>query len=119
MSAMSKVAATNASALDDERQLDHLLYDEYVRGFDELPVLNDAVSIPPPRRAPRSFVRGERRSLRGEERPDSYSLREAKLTELERLYLEYAAPKPVRRKPKQRARKKGSGRKGKRAASVA
>ena len=116
---MNKAAATNASVLDDEARVDHSLYDEYVRGFDEVPVLNDAVSIPLPRPAPRSFVHGERRSLRGEERPDSYSSREADLTELERLYLEYAAPKPVRRKPTQRARKKGSGRKSKRAASVA
>jgi hypothetical protein len=64
-------------------------------------------------------VRGERRSLRGEERPDSYSLREASLAEIELQYREYVAPKPVGRKPKKRAAKKSNGRKSRRAARTA
>lgn len=116
---MKKAAGRSPSGLDDERRVNHVLYDEYVRGFDEVPVLNDAVRIPPPRPVPRSFVRGERPSLRGEERPDSYSLREADAAELEGLYLEYVAPKPAGRKPKKRAAKKSNGRKRKRAASAA
>jgi hypothetical protein len=115
----NRVAATSASTPDDEQRVNHSLYDEYVRGFDEVPVLNDAVSVPPrPPRLP-SFVRGERRSWRNEERPDSYWLREASRAELEQLYREYAAPKPVGRKPKKRATKKSSGRKRKRAARTA
>jgi hypothetical protein len=118
-SVMKKAAGTSASGLDDERSVNHSLYEEYVRGFDEVPVLNDAVSVPPRPPRPPSFVRGERRSLRGEERPDSYSLREAGVAELERLYLEYVAPKPVRRKSKKPGTKKSNGRKSKRAARVA
>ncbi|HJR69365.1 MAG TPA: hypothetical protein VKA43_04950 [Gammaproteobacteria bacterium] len=109
----------SSSTADDERGINHSLYDEYVRGFDEVPVLNDAVSVPPRPPRPPSFVRGERRSLRGEERPDSYSLREASLAEIELLYREYAAPKPVGRKPRKRAAKKSNGRKSRRAASTA
>ncbi len=116
---MNRTAATSGSAPDDERRVNHLLYDEYVLGFDEVPVLLDAVSIPPRQPRPPSFVRGERRSWRSEERPDSYSLREASFAELERLYGEYVAAQPVRRKPKKRAAKKSGGRKSKRAARVA
>jgi hypothetical protein len=116
---VNKVAATSASTPDDERRVNHVLYDEYVRGFDEVPVLNDAVSVPPRPARPPSFVRGERRSWRTEERPDSYSLREASRAELELLYREYVAPKPVGRKPKKRAGKKSSGRKNRRTARPA
>jgi len=116
---LNKVAAKSASTPDDERRVNHSLYEEYVRGFDEVPVLNDAVSVPPRPPRPPSFVRGERRSLRSEERPDGYSLREASLAELELLYREYVVPKPAGRKPKKRAAKKSNGRKRKRAASAA
>ena len=115
----SKIAATSASNPDDERRVNHSLYDEYVRGFDEVPVLDDAVSVPPRPPRPPSFVRGERRNLRTEQRPDSYSLREASFAELEQLYREYLAPKPVGRKPKKRAAKKSGGRKSKRAVRTA
>ena len=72
----SERAAANLS-LDGEEPANHDCYEEYVRGFDEVPVLEDAVALPPRRPAPPSFVRGERRSVRQEERPDGYSLREA------------------------------------------
>ena len=100
---------------DDERRVNHSLYDEYVRGFDEVPVLDDAVSIPPRRSLPPNFVRGERRNLRNEERPDGYALREASRAELESQYGEYVAPKPVARKTRKRTTKKRTSRKSKRA----
>lgn len=115
---VNKIAATSSS-LDEERRVDHSHYDEYVRGFDEVPVLDDAVSVPPRPPRPPSFVRGERRSWRTEERPDSFSLREASRAEFELLYREYVAPTPGMRKPKKRAAKKSSGRKSKRAARTA
>lgn len=115
----SKATAASAAPLDDEQRVNQSLYDEYVRGFDVVPVLDDAVRIPPRQPRPPSFVRGERRSLRSEERPDGYSLREASLAHLERLYREYVAPNRVLRKPKKRAVKKGSGRKTRRRASKA
>jgi hypothetical protein len=115
----SKATTTSVPALDDEQRVNHSLYDEYVRGFDEVPVLDDAVRVPPSLPRPPNFVRGERRSLRSEERPDGYSLREASVAELEQLYLEYVAPKPAARKPKKRATKKRSGRKRARPASGA
>jgi hypothetical protein len=86
--------------LGGDEPADLSIYEEYVRGFDEIPILDDAVRIPPRSPAPPSFVRGERRSLRKEERTDGYSLREASVTELEDLYREYLDPKPVRRKRK-------------------
>jgi hypothetical protein len=94
----------------------HLLYEEYVRGFDELPVLEDAVSIPPRRASPPNFVRGERRSQRKNERPDGYAVREANLAELEHLYGEYLSPKPVKTKHKPSRGKKSTGRKRRRKA---
>ncbi len=92
----SERAAANLF-LDGEEPSNHDCYEEYVRGFDEVPVLDDAVAIPPRRPAPPSFVRGERRSVRKEERPDGYALREATQAEIERLYGEYLAPKAVKR----------------------
>jgi hypothetical protein len=92
-------------------------YEEYLRGFDEIPVLVDAVRIPPRRQLPPNFVRGERRDVRHEARPDGYSLREANLAETELLYLEYSRPAPARAarvKPKtKRATKPTSKRKTK------
>ena len=95
-------------------------YDEYVRGFDEIPVLDDAVRIPPRRSLPPNFVRGERRNLRKEERDDVYSQREANRAELETLYCEYLEPKAAKPKRKQpRARKKTGGTKRRRKSSAA
>ena len=87
----------------------HAVYEEYLRGFDEIPVLQDAVRIPPRRPLPPSFVRGERRDVRQEPRPDAYSVRETGLAELELLYQEYAQPAPaaaVRAKPKKKQKRK-------------
>lgn len=98
--------AERAFALDRE-PADRALYDEYVRGFDEIPVLSDVVRVPPRRALDPSFVRGERRSLRREERPDGYSQREASLAELESCYREYSAPAPLSAKRK-KARKTAS-----------
>jgi hypothetical protein len=94
-------------------------YDEYVRGFDDIPTLDDAVIIPPRPRVPPSFVRGERRNLRKQERPDGYTQREASLAELEALYREYLDPQAARRKRKTAARKKPSRRKSRRAKRAA
>jgi hypothetical protein len=96
------------------------LYDEYERGFAEVPVLDDAVRIPPRRALPPNFVRGERRDLRKQARVDGYTQREAGIAELERLYGEYVAPataKPKGKKP--RAKAKGAGGKRKRKAKAA
>jgi hypothetical protein len=95
------------------------LYDEYERGFDEIPVLDDAVRIPPRRALPPNFVRGERRDLRKHARVDGYTQREAGIAELERLYGEYVAPavKPKGRKPRSKA--KGAGGKRKRKTKAA
>jgi hypothetical protein len=78
--------------LGGEEPADISIYEEYVRGFDEIPILDDAVRIPPRPPTPPSFVRGERRSLRKEERADGYSLREASRTELEELRARRALP---------------------------
>ena len=103
---------TISSASLDREPGNHASYEEYVRSFDEIPVLEDVVRIPPRRMTPPNFVRGERRNLRQVERPDGYTLRESRLTELEEAYQEYVDPKPVRRKRKTAAhKKKGSGRK--------
>jgi hypothetical protein len=94
---------------DDEPGND-AAYDEYLRGFDDVPVLQDAVRTPPRRLPPPDFRRGERRDVRKELRPDAYSVREANSAELERLYQEYSQPEPVAVRPK---RKKGQKRKSK------
>jgi hypothetical protein len=96
------------------------LYDEYERGFDEVPVLEDAVRIPPRRAQPPNFVRGERRDLRKQERADGYTQRETSIAEIEMLYGEYLAPgtgKPKGKKP--RSKTKGAGGKRKRKARAA
>src|SRR5688500_6431036 len=106
--------------VDGDEPANRSLYEEYVRGFDEIPVLDDAVRIPPRRSLPPNFVRGERPSLRKEERGDGYALREATRAEIETLYREYLAPqtaKPKRKAP--RARKKTGGTKRRRKSSAA
>jgi hypothetical protein len=97
----SERAAANVF-LDGEEPSDHDCYEEYVRGFDEVPVLEDAVAIPPRRPPSPSFVRGERRSARRKERPDGYALREATLAEIENAYGEYLSPAPKAVKAKRK-----------------
>jgi hypothetical protein len=70
-------------------------YEEYLRSFDEIPVLQDVVRIPPPRPRPPDFRRGERRDVRQEPRPDGYAARVASQLELELMYREYAQPAPA------------------------
>ena len=88
------------------------VYEEYLRGFDDIPVLQDAVGMPPRRHPPPDFRRGERRDVRQEPRPDAYSVREAGLAEVEILYHEYAQPaaaaavRPKRKKKQKRKSKK-------------
>ncbi len=77
-------------------------YEEYLRGFDDIPVLQDAVRIPPPRPQQPDFRRGERRDVRQEPRPDAYTFREATLAEAEFLYREYAGPAPVMARAKRK-----------------
>jgi len=87
-------ADLRAQADDGSFELD-AAYAEYVRGFDDIPVLSDAVHAPPkPRPAP-DFRRGERPDVRKEPRPDSYTLREALGAELASLYAEYCGAAPV------------------------
>jgi hypothetical protein len=86
-------------------------YEEYVRGFDDVPVLEDVVSAPPRRSARANFVRGERRNARREERPDGYTLREASLADIETLYDEYRQPTLARPSRDAPGASKRSGRK--------
>lgn len=117
---MSIAERPASSAVENDEPADHALYVEYVRGFDEIPVLDDAVRIPPRRAQPPSFVFGERRSLRKEERCDGYSLREDNLAELESLYGEYLAPPATKPKRKPaRAKKKSTPSKRRRKSSAA
>lgn len=88
----------------DDAPGNNAAYEEYLRGFDDIPVLQDAVRIPPPRRQPPDFRRGERRDARQEQRLDAYTLREATLAEIELLYREYAQPEPVPAPPKRKKR---------------
>jgi hypothetical protein len=106
-------------SIDSDEPADSTLYQEYVRGFDEIPVLVDAVIIPPRPPSPPSFVRGERRNLRRRDRPDGYEQREARLAELESLYREYVDPQPAGRRRKTSAKKRNrrKSRQSKRAAS--
>ena len=106
-------------SVEGDEPANHTLYEEYVRGFDEIPVLEDAVRIPPRRSLPPSFVHGERRSLRKEERADAHLLREASRAEIEALYGEYTAPKSASPKRKQARGKKKSARNKRRKSSAA
>ncbi len=109
---MKNVALIEAPALrgrivaGDDEPGNNAAYGEYLRGFDDIPVLQDAVTIPPPRRRQPEFRRGERGDARQEPRPDAYSLREAALAEIEFLYGEYVRPTPARRSPKRKKRQK-------------
>jgi hypothetical protein len=103
----------------DDEPGNNAAYEEYLRGFDDIPVLQDAVRIPPPTRLQPDFRRGERRDARQEPRADAYSLREAKVAEVAALYNEYVLPAPValpekRKKPQKTRRKSKSNGKRKR-----
>jgi hypothetical protein len=81
-------------ALEDQTFVHLLLaasdvYDEYVRALDDVPVLRDAVALPPP--PPPDFRRGERPNLRKEPRGDSAIERGRRAAETEDAYREYAA----------------------------
>ena len=108
--------------IEGDEPADHSLYEEYVRGFDEIPVLEDAVRISPRRSPTPSFVRGERRSLRNEERDDEHALREANRAEIEALYDEYLSPDaatPKRKQPRAKKRKASVGKRRKKASAAA
>jgi hypothetical protein len=83
-------------------------YTEYVRGLDDLPVLNDVVQAPPPALAPPAFSLA--REVRGPSRPDCVTLRDTIRAELAALYAEYcgvpAALPPPRVKLSKRAAKR-------------
>jgi hypothetical protein len=86
------------------------LYDEYVRGFDDIPTLTDPVRVPPPRIAPPEFQLGERKDIRKHAREDAETLRETSAREQAKMYGEYVEPsakKPRNAKPrKKRQRRK-------------
>jgi hypothetical protein len=97
---------------------DFSVYEEYVRGFDDVPVLQDAVHAPPRRRPPPDFRRGERRDARKEARPDAYTTREQNAAELALLYGEYCGDVPGAPAPAKRSKttkRKNGPRKGRRA----
>jgi hypothetical protein len=97
----------------DDEPGNNAAYEEYLRGFDDIPVLQDAVRIPPPTRRQPDFIRGERRDARQEPRADAYSLREAKLAEVAFLYYEYTRPAPAVSRPKRKSPQKSKGSKKK------
>jgi hypothetical protein len=108
-----RLALHRKPALEDLGDYD--AYDEYVRGFDDVPTLRDAVTAPPS--PPPDFRRGERPDLRRDARPDHHAHRESQTTELEIVYREYVealasppklpkAPRaPKSRKPRKRKRR--------------
>ena len=86
---------------------DCALYDEYVRGFDDVPTLTDPVVVPPPRIAPPDFRFGERKDIRKHARQDAVTMREHNARELAEMYIEYAEPaatKPKAGKSKKNGR---------------
>ena len=103
-----------SSAEPAEPELDHALYDEYVRGFDDVPTLLDAVALPPRRVLEPDFRRGERPDQRKEQRLDPQAARSARTADLEQSYREYEQPEPARaarKKPKPRKPRKSGKRK--------
>jgi hypothetical protein len=88
------------------------VYEEYLRGFDEIPVLQDAVRLPPSRSPQPDFRLGERRDVRQQPRPDAYSVREENSGDLVLQYQEYSqaelsAVRPKRKKtPKRKSKSK-------------
>jgi hypothetical protein len=103
-----------SSAEPTAPELDHELYEEYVRGFDDVPTLLDAVALPPRRVPEADFRRGERPDQRKERRLDAQALRAATAAEIEQSYREYEQPEPARaarKKPKRRTPRKSGKRK--------
>ena len=108
------VLVLEEQARHQRTELDHALYDEYVRGFDDVPTLLDAVGAPPRRAVQPDFRRGERPDQRKAPRLDAQELRDANTAELERAYREYehpeqagtAAKKPKRNKPRKSGKRK-------------
>ncbi len=80
------------------------LYDEYVRGFDDVPTLTDPVALPS-RRLPPDFRTGERNDVRKRPREDRDAVRERETQELDALYREYADPTSSAQKSAAAARK--------------
>ena len=110
---MKNVAFDQTLALEDQQVFganeepgNDALYEEYLRGFDRVPILRDAVVIPPPRIAPPDFRQGERPDVRRETRLDALSLRESNVAELELVYQEYVQAASRRTTSKKRKRKK-------------
>ncbi|MEO8465353.1 MAG: hypothetical protein ABI640_08420 [Gammaproteobacteria bacterium] len=101
------------TVVPDDEPANNPAYEEYLRGFDDVPVLQDAVRIPPPRSPQPDFRRGERRNARQEQRPDAYSLRETTSAELAFLYHEYTEPAPIAPHPKRKKRQKRATKTGK------
>jgi hypothetical protein len=93
---------TFAGLLDGEDPC--ALYDEYVRGFDDVPTLTDPVALPPPRLVPPEFRLGERKDIRKRAREDAATLRETNAREQAHLYDEYLEPSA--KKPKRGKRRK-------------
>ncbi len=92
----------------------YALYDEYLRGFDDVPVLRDTVALPPPRPVQPDFRHGERRDARKQARPDTQALRDANVSELELLYEEYVQTSSATAKNDKPAKASGSRKRGKR-----
>jgi hypothetical protein len=111
---LAVVLVLEEQARHERTEVDHVLYDEYVRGFDEVPTLLDAVSAPPRRVVQPDFRRGERPDQRKERRLDAQALRDEKTAELEHAYREYehpeharaAAKKPKGNKPRKSGKRK-------------
>jgi hypothetical protein len=116
--ALKQSAAVVSHSAHDAEPDDFSVYEEYVRGFDDVPVLQDAVHAPPRPRPPPDFRRGERRDARKEARPDAYAVREDNAAELARLYGEYCGDIPAapakRTKTTKTAKRKTGTRKGRR-----
>jgi hypothetical protein len=115
---LKQSATAPAHSAHAEAPDDFSVYEEYVRGFDDVPVLQDAVHTPPRPRPPPDFRRGERRDARKEKRPDAYAVREDNAAELARLYGEYCGDVPAapakRTKTTKTAKRKTGTRKGRR-----
>jgi hypothetical protein len=84
------------------------LYAEYVRGLDDLPVLDDVVHAPPGAPRPPEFRRGESPAVRNPPRPDCAQLREAIGAELAALYAEYCGVRPIVAPPRAKLSKRAA-----------
>jgi hypothetical protein len=82
------------------------LYQEYLAGLDELPVLRDAVQLPPP--PPPDFRQGERPDLRKARRDDAHAARERRRVECEHAYLEYSTTAADASRPAKRPQRRSA-----------